>query len=110
MGECRMTRFGFFNQEDFNRVSCANCYRLLKYVFFDSKSEFNTHEAGYIITSNHTFLDPTVNDHIEEIKNQINPLESVKWRECCDAAKKCCNNMISLSQTILPIDRQECKF
>jgi hypothetical protein len=93
--KCRMSRFGSFLPDEFNRISCANCYSLLQYVFPGSEFPLNTTNDGYFQVNDDKLLDPQVKEDIDIIKTSMESLEFDKWRSCCDEAKKCCSQVMS---------------
>ena len=91
--KCRISKYNeSFNQEDFNRISCAKCYELLKYVFHGQEFEFEMSEDGYLSLENYEYIDPNLNQSIINSTMKHNEIE--KWRKCCDAAKACCNDVM----------------
>lgn len=91
--QCRLSRFGSFPPKTFNRLSCANCYNLLTYVFPGSRLNFNVTYSGYL-SSDTTNLDPTNADDILNIKNSMQQVEFDKWRTCCESAQLCCSKIM----------------
>lgn len=96
--QCRMTRSGSHAPNDYNRISCTNCYNLLVYVFPNKDLFFNTTKDGYILgkekdgNGEYKRLHPWKN--LETFKVNMEPLEYDKWRSCCDEAKKCCSDVM----------------
>ena len=93
---CRITKYGSFNQTEFNRVSCMNCYRLLTFVVNGFHEKILVTNDGYFYVDNH-LLDPTDKDHIQKISEYMDNVEFGRWRLCCDEAASCCDKMSSFS-------------
>lgn len=100
---CRITKFGLFAPRDFNRISCANCYKLLGYVMDKSQGQettlmYNTTIDGYLTTghryANQT-LDPIVDSDVERVRGTMTEILYDKWRECCRHAEMCCTNVMT---------------
>jgi hypothetical protein len=92
--ECRMTRYGSFDQNSFNRISCANCYRLLIYVFPGFEYRYNLTNAGFLIDENSNILDVGADKGIDIVGQAMETLEYQKWKKCCDDARSCCTKMV----------------
>ena len=88
--ECRMSRYGSFNPNEFNRLSCSNCYKLLVYVFTEFRIAFNVSSEGAFISEDQMILDPTLASDVEIIRPTMDAIQFEKWRDCCKEAEKCC--------------------
>lgn len=80
---CRMTNHEPMNPENFNIIAQIYCFNYLKYVF-------------------HTFVPNAYNLSIPideiQLRTQLNnELIFNKWKQCSDAARSCCSNVLSKS-------------
>jgi len=101
---CRLTNFNRSeSRDDFSRLACAKCYELLQYVFkdFNLRSEYNMTNDGYLVSIyNETqILDLNQEKDVNIIKSNLDTLEFKKWNECCNQAKLCCSNVMSMTHS-----------
>ena len=95
--KCRLTnRNSSHNSAEFNRLACASCYDYMSYVFADFDKEFILTDNGYLQSDFNETLDLNLDDHVKTLNERMNSTVLFrKWSECCQAAKKCCSNVMS---------------
>lgn len=98
-GLCRMSKFSPMPRPAFKYFSCTQCYRYLSSVFTNFESRlFMSDDGAYYYMYNETMpvhFDPTSSVQIEMLKRNMGSLEFTKWRECCDAAMRCCDDVMA---------------
>lgn len=119
---CRMTKLGLLTRFDYEYRSSVQCYRYLSSVFadFQPKLELNPQNDLYYFESplvknaainnnNYTMFeservvlyDPSLLASVDLLGMTMSEREFRKWRECCDAAMRCCD--AQLASTLNPL-------
>ena len=96
---CRITNMKeALDADDFNRYASAKCYSLLSNVFYGAELAFNENNDGFLVSDHlNQTLDPTMDSHVQILKESLSVEAFNKWKECREHAVHCCFNQMTFN-------------